>query len=764
MVIKVQNEIPTLGVAVVVENALEALPEWVAFHLAVGATHFLVTDNGSTDGSLGYLRELAALGLVTLVPMPAASAESSPAAAYDALLQQCPAGLDLLACISVDEFLLPLEAGSAGDSQALCRWLGKRFADPEVSALALHWACFGSSGRRFQGDGLVVERFTRRAGRTCHANRYYKSVVRPARVKRFLTPHHAELTSGHYHNSQGQALEASRRPGASLPVSWDGVRVNHYIVKSVEEFLYGKARRESTPPGQHRGKDYFEHYDHNTRRCLAARKWAPRVREQLLGLPAPAPYAGRDSRWHSGWRERLAASLPRPLGRLLASPRGGREALGNAAFGIRCKLLAPQPGRWVPGPRGGLLHLQLAMEKSRAPEAALGVGLTEELELLLPLSWQRDADAQSARDPAWRATFRGEVPLTAGHVSLSLAQGSERLPLGRLALKGHRSRADFSGVLVGRKQWLFLDHDTNLSFYQHLGRLRLTALALARWRDYGARLEQLDQRFGVRSLLTVVPAKERVMARYHPLVAQGDAPVEQALAVLPEAAYLYPLEALEALGDQAYQVTDTHWTQRAAGHVLRQTLERLGVLDEAGWSALFAGDEYRAVRANGDLGGKMVPPRKALVERLEGVRQRKFVAYDNGLPNMGRLMVWENPDAPRQASCLVLGASSSYMMFAFLVRIFRRVVFVHSAGNIDPALVERVAPDFLLLQTTARFMVRPPMVDWALDEVMADKLTAPAEELERHRRQRCNADHADLCRWGLITWHEALPKGWFASE
>src|SRR5690554_4598880 len=207
---------PALGVAAVVNDELEALPEWVAFHLAVGVSHFLIADSGSTDGTLGYLRELEALGLVTLIQVPARVEEETPVAAYAELLARCPAGLDLLAFLDADDFLLPLEA-EVGDALALRRWLGQRFADPDVSALALHRACFGSAGERFRGDGLVVERFTRRANRTFFANRRYRSVVRPARVRQFLNAYHAELTAGCYHDSQGKPLEVDpERPGSAV--------------------------------------------------------------------------------------------------------------------------------------------------------------------------------------------------------------------------------------------------------------------------------------------------------------------------------------------------------------------------------------------------------------------------------------------------------------------------------------------------------------------------------------------------------------------
>jgi hypothetical protein len=760
------HELPRLGVAAIVKNELDALPEWIAFHLAVGVSHFLMADNDSTDGTLGYLRELEALGLVTLIQVPTQDDEKPQLQAYAELLASCPGDLDLLAFVDADEFLLPLEAGSAGDALVLRRWLGQRFADPEVSALALHWACFGSAGERFRGDGLVVERFTWRASRTFRTNRHYKSVVRPSRVRQFLNPHHAKLTAGIYHSSQGQPLDASpERPGVSRPICWEGARVNHYIVKSVEEFVRGKALRGSAAtPGHHKGQDYFDRYDRNTRECLLAREWAPWVHEQLLGLPSPELYASRNEPLGMGLRGHLAKRLPGPLGRLMAPV--GASLLVDAAPGVRCELLAPLPQRLVPGWRGVLLHARLYISQPRVPSAVLCVGLQEEQELRVPLDWRQVSAAESSEggEATWQATLRRELPVTSGCLSLSLADGNKRLPLGSLTLKGDVPRGASAGVLVGHDKWLFLDHDTNLSFYQHLGRLRLTPVGLERWRAYGRELEPLARRLAVRPLMVVAPSKERVMAHYHPLPALGEPPVEQALSVLPEPLWLYPLAALQALGNQAYQVTDTHWTQRAAGRVLELALTRLGVADEATWTGWFGADEYRTVRSGGDLGGKLVPPRRAMVERLQGVDHRDLVAYDNGLPNMGRLIVWENPEAHRQESCLVMGASSSYLMFAFLVRIFRRVVFVHSAGNIDPTLVERVAPDLLLLQTNARFMVRPPVVDWALDKVIADKLAEPVEELERHRDRRCGAGLEALGRWGLLAWHDPLPKEWFASE
>ena len=98
-----------------------------------------------------------------------------------------------------------------------------------------------------------------------------------------------------------------------------------------------------------------------------------------------------------------------------------------------------------------------------------------------------------------------------------------------------------------------------------------------------------------------------------------------------------------------------------------------------------------------------------------------MVVYDNNLPNFGRAFILDNPDALNEQTLLVFGSSSVYSMFNYLARIFRTVVFFHTAGNIDKELVDKIKPDFLLAQSNARFVVKAPSFDIKISEYVSDK-------------------------------------------
>ncbi|WP_244208622.1 glycosyltransferase family 2 protein [Vreelandella andesensis] len=122
-----------LAIAAIVKNELDSLIEWLAFHLAVGASHFLMADNDSTDGTNEFLSLLADQGLVTLITVP--TGKTPPQlSAYQTLLSKCPKDIDLVAFIDADEYLLPTLEG-----QSLLAWLEERFSSSDVGALGVLW-------------------------------------------------------------------------------------------------------------------------------------------------------------------------------------------------------------------------------------------------------------------------------------------------------------------------------------------------------------------------------------------------------------------------------------------------------------------------------------------------------------------------------------------------------------------------------------------------------------------------------------------------
>mgnify|MGYP002194228464 FL=1 len=273
-----------LFVAAIIKNEMDALLEWIAYHRVVGVSGFIIADNGSNDGSRAFLDGLERLGIVTVLDFPDVVGQKPQLPAYERILRTCSTDIDLLAFIDADEFLVPLDP-----EQSIATSLDKWFSDPSVSAVALNWSNFGSNGELFAEEGLVTERFTQRAPQQFNANKNFKSIVRPNSAIHFNNPHHVELRYGRYIDTLGNDLVSHPKHGngVSEEVVWNGVRVNHYVVKSLEEFLLGKHLRGSAATANRvKHKAYFKAHDRNDETCLLAAALAPKVKAEMAALQA----------------------------------------------------------------------------------------------------------------------------------------------------------------------------------------------------------------------------------------------------------------------------------------------------------------------------------------------------------------------------------------------------------------------------------------------------------------------------------------------
>lgn len=61
---------PRLLLTLLVRDEIDIIKENLAFHRAAGVEHFIVTDNGSVDGTAEYLRDLSAKGEIVLIEKP----------------------------------------------------------------------------------------------------------------------------------------------------------------------------------------------------------------------------------------------------------------------------------------------------------------------------------------------------------------------------------------------------------------------------------------------------------------------------------------------------------------------------------------------------------------------------------------------------------------------------------------------------------------------------------------------------------------------
>jgi hypothetical protein len=129
-----------------------------------------------------------------------------------------------LACIDIDEFLIPMQ----GDSVAPLLADYERFGGLNVS-----WRLYGSGGHLTPPNGLVIENYKYAIPLQNYENTHTKAIVQPARTLCAGTnPHYCVFKPGYF------AVSETFQP---VPNAWtqhssNKLRLNHYCCKSRADF------------------------------------------------------------------------------------------------------------------------------------------------------------------------------------------------------------------------------------------------------------------------------------------------------------------------------------------------------------------------------------------------------------------------------------------------------------------------------------------------------------------------------------------------
>lgn len=248
----------------IVKDEAAYILEWIAYHRAIGFENFCIFDNESSDGTRQILVKLASQGVIDHWDQN--SIQGSPQRiAYARCIQAYQGKTDLITFIDTDEFIAaPTGIDVNGHIAATFD------RHPDMAAMALNWRIFGSSGHEKQAPGLVIERFRHAAK---HPSRTVKTIVRPGNVATMYT-HYASLNEGRYGDELGRPVQFEEPKGTPAPgniarASASALQINHYMVKSQEEFSAKSLRGNANYPAHHPDKykrfddKYFTRYDIN---------------------------------------------------------------------------------------------------------------------------------------------------------------------------------------------------------------------------------------------------------------------------------------------------------------------------------------------------------------------------------------------------------------------------------------------------------------------------------------------------------------------
>lgn len=237
-----------LSVCAIAKNEGPYFKEWLEWHLGKGVEKFYIYDNESTDGTRELLEPYIRSGIVDYKYWPG---HRQQLAAYDDCLENNRLSSRWMAFIDLDEFIVPVRDASIPE---FLKGL-ELFA-----AVEINWLVYGSGGRKDKTPGTMMERFRFHSKPEHYLNRHVKSIVNPRRVFTMIGCHEVARISGDTADSHGQPV---RRHFREREPQQDVIRINHYAVRSYEEFIEKQARGRASGTQPTVKPEYFIQYDLN---------------------------------------------------------------------------------------------------------------------------------------------------------------------------------------------------------------------------------------------------------------------------------------------------------------------------------------------------------------------------------------------------------------------------------------------------------------------------------------------------------------------
>ena len=237
-----------LSVCAIAKNEGPYFKEWLEWHLGKGVEKFYIYDNESTDGTRELLEPYIRSGIVDYKYWPG---HRQQLAAYDDCLENHRLSSRWMAFIDLDEFIVPVRDASIPEFL--------KGLEP-FAAVEINWLVYGSGGRKEKTPGTMMERFRFHSKPEHYLNRHVKSIVNPRRVFTMIGCHEVARISGDTADSHGQPV---RRHFREREPQQDVIRINHYAVRSYEEFIEKQARGRASGTQPTVKPEYFIQYDLN---------------------------------------------------------------------------------------------------------------------------------------------------------------------------------------------------------------------------------------------------------------------------------------------------------------------------------------------------------------------------------------------------------------------------------------------------------------------------------------------------------------------
>jgi len=283
-----------IAIGAIFRNEYDYILEWIAWHQIAGFKKFFIADNGSNDGTVALLEAFEDMGMIKLLYQPIV-AKHVQLLAYERLVQYAIA-VDITAMlfIDADEFLVHDSMIDGIEFESLDALL----SEPAVAMVGINWRTFGSSGHKVQTSEPVVERFSKYCNNTKNSiNTYLKSISKIA-LANVVRPHEGHFPEGFrrvdsvgndLQDFMGDPIDSAVAVPYSvlLPKMVEGpLRINHYIIKSKQEFTDKKSKRGDVMFGfdKEKNESYLNQHDFNDATYIFPKSKLDRLKHEMTYL------------------------------------------------------------------------------------------------------------------------------------------------------------------------------------------------------------------------------------------------------------------------------------------------------------------------------------------------------------------------------------------------------------------------------------------------------------------------------------------------
>lgn len=266
--------------------------EWLAHHLAVGFTDFLVFSNDCDDGTDLMLDRLQQMGRITHIRN---TRHDKGGVQWGALKQA-----DKHPLVKQADWILPLDVDEFVNIHIGNHQLPDLFAAlPQATAIPLTWRLFGNNDVVDFIDAPIRQQFTRAAPIPCYwpwKSAMFKTLYRndgtygKLGIHRPRQPDKSRLNKARWFDGSGNELPAAYKNQKIFSNFWlDNcklVQLNHYALGAKQSYVLKRSRGRAVHAEHRLGMDYWVERNFNQAGDDSILALSPQVEQHLAALKA----------------------------------------------------------------------------------------------------------------------------------------------------------------------------------------------------------------------------------------------------------------------------------------------------------------------------------------------------------------------------------------------------------------------------------------------------------------------------------------------